>query len=46
LGRFFIELIRIDSANTIAGLRVNVWVSVIVALSALGFFARASKQPQ
>lgn len=46
LGRFFIELIRIDSANTIAGLRVNVWVSVIVALSALGFFARASKQQQ
>ena len=46
VGRFFIELIRIDSANTIAGLRVNVWVSVFVALFALGFFARASKQHQ
>jgi prolipoprotein diacylglyceryl transferase len=45
VGRFFIELIRIDTANTIAGLRVNVWVSVIIALSALVFFARASKQP-
>jgi prolipoprotein diacylglyceryl transferase len=43
-GRFFIELIRIDAANTIAGLRVNVWVSVIVALSALLYFARASKK--
>ena len=44
VGRFFIELIRIDTANTIAGLRVNVWVSVIIALSAAVFFARASKQ--
>lgn len=46
VGRFFIELIRIDSANTIAELRVNVWVSVFVALTALTFFARASKQHQ
>lgn len=44
VGRFFIELIRIDTANTIAGLRVNVWVSVIVALAALAYFARASKK--
>lgn len=44
VGRFFIELIRIDSANTVAGLRVNVWVSVIVALGAAWFFARASKK--
>ena len=43
-GRLFIEMIRIDTANTIAGLRVNVWVSMIVGLSALTFFARASKQ--
>ena len=43
-GRFFIELIRIDTANTIGGLRVNVWVSVIVALSALLYCARASKK--
>jgi len=46
MGRFFIELIRIDEANTIAGLRVNVWVSLIVGGSALLFFARASKQPR
>ena len=42
VGRFFIELIRIDSANTIAGLRVNVWVSVIVAIGAALIFARGS----
>ena len=44
LGRFFIEMIRIDTANTIAGLRVNVWVSLIVGAGAALFFARASKR--
>jgi prolipoprotein diacylglyceryl transferase len=43
-GRFFIELIRIDSANTIAGLRVNVWVSVLVGIGAAFVFARASRK--
>jgi len=43
-GRFFIELIRIDSANTIAGLRVNVWVSVIVGIGAALVFARGSRK--
>ena len=42
IGRFFIELIRIDSANTIAGLRVNVWVSLIVALGSALIFTRGS----
>lgn len=46
LGRFFIELIRIDSANTIAGLRVNVWVSLFVGAGAALYFARASKKIQ
>jgi len=44
VGRFFIELIRIDTANTIAGLRVNVWVSVLVGAGAALYFARASKK--
>ena len=46
VGRFFIELIRIDTANTIAGVRVNVWVSVLVAAGAALYFARASKKIQ
>ena len=46
LGRFFIELIRIDTANTIAGLRVNVWVSVLVGVGAALYFARAAKKIQ
>ena len=44
IGRFFIELIRIDSANTIAGLRVNVWVSLIVALGSALIFTRGSRK--
>jgi prolipoprotein diacylglyceryl transferase len=43
-GRFFIELIRIDSANTIAGLRVNVWVSMIVGIGSVIIFARGSRK--
>jgi prolipoprotein diacylglyceryl transferase len=42
-GRFFIEIIRIDSANTIAGVRLNVWVSVLVGIGAALFFARAAR---
>ena len=44
-GRFFIELIRIDLANTIAGLRVNVWVSMMIGLgAAIIFFHRGSRK--
>ena len=43
VGRLFIELIRIDTANTIAGVRINVWVSALVALLALTIFVRAPK---
>lgn len=37
-GRLWIELVRIDPAHTIAGLRVNVWMSIIVGLGALVAF--------
>lgn len=40
VGRFFVESMRIDNAHTIAGLRVNVWVSVVVALGAAYLFWR------
>jgi prolipoprotein diacylglyceryl transferase len=35
--RFFIERLRIDTANKFLGLRVNEWVSAIMFLGALGF---------
>lgn len=40
LGRFFIESIRIDSANLFFGLRQNVWVSIAVGAIALACFIR------
>ncbi|GAA2516953.1 prolipoprotein diacylglyceryl transferase [Pilimelia columellifera] len=40
VGRFWIELMRSDPANEILGLRVNVWVSVLVFVGALVYFLR------
>ena len=44
IGRLIIETIRIDQANTIGGVRVNVWVSAIVAsLAALNYIRLGRK---
>ena len=40
LGRFFIESIRIDSANLFFGLRQNEWVSIAIGALALAYFLR------
>jgi prolipoprotein diacylglyceryl transferase len=37
-GRFFEELIRVDPAHHIAGLRLNAWVSLIVFVCSTAFF--------
>ncbi len=37
LGRVWIEALRVDSANEILGLRLNIWTSVIVGLGALAY---------
>jgi prolipoprotein diacylglyceryl transferase len=37
-GRFFEELLRIDPAHEIAGLRLNAWVSVILFVLSTAFF--------
>ena len=44
VGRFFIESLRIDAAHTFAGLRVNVWMSIIVAIVASFLFWRAGRR--
>ncbi len=44
LGRLAFELIRIDEANLIAGVRINVFVSIAVGVSALVAFRRFSFQ--
>lgn len=44
VGRLVIETIRVDQANLIAGLRINVWVSAIVAILALLNYLRLGRQ--
>ncbi len=34
-GRVWIELLRIDEANEIAGLRINVWTSIVVGVAGI-----------
>ncbi|QTE31405.1 prolipoprotein diacylglyceryl transferase [Pengzhenrongella sicca] len=38
VGRLWIELLRIDPAVQVAGLRINVWTSILVGVSALVAF--------
>lgn len=42
-GRFWIELMRSDAANTLLGLRINTWVSGLCLLVGLGFFVFGKK---
>ena len=37
-GRFFEELLRIDPAHHIAGLRLNAWVSIVVFVGSVAYF--------
>jgi phosphatidylglycerol---prolipoprotein diacylglyceryl transferase len=37
-GRFFEELLRIDPAHQIAGLRLNAWVSIILFVASVSYF--------
>lgn len=46
LGRVVIELMRSDHANTILGLRVNVWTSVVVFLLGLAIIRWAARREQ
>ncbi len=43
LGRGWIEILRIDSANQILGIRLNVWTSIIVGLGALSYLVISSR---
>ena len=40
VGRFWIEMLRVDEANHIFGVRLNVFTSVVVFLLALAYFLR------
>lgn len=42
-GRLWIESLRIDSANTVLGLRLNIWTSILVGLGALAYLVISSR---
>ena len=44
LGRGFIELIRIDEANLILGLRLNIWTSALLFASGLAYAFRINRK--
>lgn len=44
LGRGFIETIRIDEANLISGVRLNVWTSTILVISSLIYLRRINSR--
>ena len=43
LGRVWIEMLRIDTANTVLGLRLNVWTAVIVGVGALVYLVISAR---
>jgi prolipoprotein diacylglyceryl transferase len=43
LGRVWIEYLRIDTANTILGVRLNVWTSILVGLGALVYLVVSAR---
>jgi len=45
VGRVVIELMRTDAANRILGLRVNVWVSILVFLLGVALFVAFGRRP-
>jgi prolipoprotein diacylglyceryl transferase len=44
VGRFVIESLRIDDANTVLGLRINLWTSLVVGMIALAAALRFAGQ--
>ena len=44
LGRVWIESLRIDEANLILGLRLNIWVSLIVLLTASAYLIASKRR--
>lgn len=39
MGRLWVELVRIDTATRLGGIRVNVWMSVVVLVGVVAFLA-------
>ena len=46
VGRLWVELLSIDPAHTVLGLRLNVWTSIVVGLGALVAFILVGRRHQ
>ncbi len=46
VGRFWIELLRIDFANKVLGLRVNVWTTLVLFLVSAALYVHYGRQPE
>ncbi|HAN72019.1 MAG TPA: prolipoprotein diacylglyceryl transferase [Actinobacteria bacterium] len=44
VGRLWIEALRIDAANTVLGLRLNIWTAVLVGIGALAYLVISSRR--
>jgi prolipoprotein diacylglyceryltransferase len=40
-GRLWIEALRIDSANLVLGLRINIWVSLLILLASAAYLFKS-----
>ena len=45
VGRVWIEALRIDDANHILGLRLNIWTSIVVFVAAAAYLGLSSRRP-
>ena len=44
LGRVWIEALRIDTVNTVLGLRLNIWTSILVGLAAVVYMVISARR--
>ena len=43
-GRLWIEMLRVDTANTVFGLRINVWTALLVGIGALVYLVFSARR--
>jgi prolipoprotein diacylglyceryltransferase len=43
VGRLWIEALRVDTATLILGLRFNIWISLLVLVSAMTYLYKSSR---
>jgi prolipoprotein diacylglyceryl transferase len=46
VGRLWIEMLRADAASLVLGVRINIWMSIVISLAALAVFAWLARGPR